>query len=152
VVFVGFAGATFWHQYQPPMAKAGEWKRVAAMVTEDGNATPVAVFAAELALPLNVYLPVPAISIPRPMPFTLDYVPKTSLTGEQDVARVLDPVRARSASLWMVTDGNTCVTFDPNGYNYNCRYLEAYLIHHYRLMSSTFFRGSLVRLYTRLSA
>jgi len=147
--FVGFTGVTLWHEYHPPIAKSGEWSRVATIVTADGGTIPVAVFAAELAVPLNIYLPVPAISIPRPMPFTLDYVGKTRLMGEYDVARVLDPIRARSAYLWIVTDGNKCVSFDPNGYNYNCRFLEAYLTHHYNLVRSVSFRGSLARLYER---
>jgi hypothetical protein len=150
-VFVVFALGQFWAQYHPPLAKLGDWQRVAATLSADDQSTPIAVFAAEWALPLSVYLPVSTIPIPipRPMPFTLDYVRATSLAGEFDVAHVLDPVAARSQRLWLVTNGEPCRRVELANYNYHCYFLEDYMTHRYQLVRSVVFRGALARLYTR---
>lgn len=149
-VFAVFALGTLWTQYRPPVAKLGDWQRVAQLLSATGPPAPIAIFPAELALPLEQYLPAAmvAIPIPRPMPFVVDYVKVTTLTDEAEVARALDPVYSRSSRLWMVTSG-LCTDVNLVYYNYNCGYLEAYLQRKYRIVKSIAFRGSLVRLYVR---
>jgi len=149
VVYTVFTIATLWTVYRPPLAKWGDWQRVAATVSADDASIPIAVFPAESALPLSRYLPVDAIPIPRPMPFTVDYVRATTLHDESDVAHVLDAVHAASRHLWMVT-GDACPSARLGNYNYNCRYLEAYLNRRYRVVRTVVFRGALARLYLRL--
>ncbi len=151
LVFATFAGGDFYSEYKPPPAKRGDWQRVAALLANaPGKSTPIAVFPAEVALPLGVYLKMPVLPIPRPMPLRVDYVGATTLTGEADAARVLGPVRARSPRLWLVTT-RTCSTTAAAAYDYNCRYLEAYLARYYHLRESVPFSGSMVRLYERNS-
>jgi hypothetical protein len=149
-VFAIFAATNFWLQYHPPLAKLGDWQRVATTLAAEDRAIPVAAFPAELALPLQVYLRVPAIPIPRQMPFVLDYVAMTRLTRDADVARVLDPVRARSRHLWLIT-GNECRPSDFVLYDYHCGILEAYLRRHYRLEKTALFHGTVARRYVRLA-
>jgi hypothetical protein len=139
----------FWSQYHPPLSKQGDWKNVAAILAASDKSVPIAVFPAEFAVPLSWYLPRPIIPVPRPMPFTIDYVRATTLTGESDVSRVLDPVQAQSKNLWVVTSGE-CPVIEPNIYNYHCHVLEAYLNQHYRIVRSVVFHGALARLYTRI--
>jgi hypothetical protein len=124
LVFTGFALTQLWSHYHSPAGILGEWQRVAATLAAGDRSIPVAVFPAELALPLNVYLPVTAIAIPVPMPFTLDYVGATTLTGEPDVARVLDPVGLRSNRLWLVTAG--ACDGRPNAYDYRCALVRGF--------------------------
>jgi Dolichyl-phosphate-mannose-protein mannosyltransferase len=147
VVFTGFALTQLWSHYHSPAGKLGEWQRVAATLAAGDRSIPVAVFPAELALPLNVYLPVTAIAIPVPMPFTLDYVGATTLTGEPDVARVLDPVSQRSNRLWLVTAG--ACDGRPNAYDYHCGFLEAYIRRRYYLARRMAFNGAVARLLVR---
>jgi hypothetical protein len=147
-VFTVFAAGMLWSLYRPPAAKKGDWQRVAATLAAADPATPIAVFPAEFALPLSVYLARPTIPIPRRMPFTVDYVRATTLSGEADVARVLDPVYAAADRIWLVT-GVVCGNPKVNGYDYNCRFLEAYMQRRYRMVKSFDFRGSVARLYER---
>jgi hypothetical protein len=144
-----FTATDLWSQYRPPLVKPGDWQRVAMTVAADDKATPVSVFPSELSVPLRWYLKAPIIAVPGPMPFRLDYVRRTTLTSEADVSRVLDPVRDRSARLWLVTS-DKCEDSRFNYYNYHCRFMEAYLEQHYRLLRSFRFRGSLARLFIRV--
>ena len=148
LAFAVFTVAQLWSQYHPPIAKRGEWPRVALTLQENDPAIPVAVFPAELALPLNVYSPRATIAIPRPMPFTLDYVSATTLNASADVERVLDPVRQRADRLWLVTQ-TPCRAWQPDAFDYHCGFLETYLAQHYRLTRSVAFRGALARLYVK---
>jgi multisubunit Na+/H+ antiporter MnhF subunit len=150
-IFMIFAATALYRQYQPPLAKPGDWQRLAQSLSADDLRTPVSVFPAELSEAMRWYLPTPTIPIPGPMPFTFDYVRRTTLDDEGAVARVLEPVRARSPHLWLVTTG-LCLDSRIVYYNYHCRYLETYLERRYRLVRSVVFRGSLARLYERSSA
>jgi hypothetical protein len=147
-VFALLAGAQFAVEYHAPLAKQGDWKRVAALLAHDGRSIPIAVFPAEYALPLAVYLPVPTIAIPRAMPFTLEYVEATALTGAPDVARVLDPVQARAQRLWIVTP-DECRSPDLWTADYHCTYLERYLQSHYQLEKTVELHEVIARLYVR---
>jgi hypothetical protein len=147
-IFAIFATGTLWSAYRPPLAKRGDWQRVAATLATGDPATPIAIFPAEFALPLSVYSAHPTIPIPRPMPFTVDYVRATTLSSEADVARVLDPALGTADRLWLVT-GVVCGDRRLNGYDYNCRFLEAYMQRKYRMIQSFEFRGSVARLYER---
>jgi hypothetical protein len=147
--FMIFALMQFWSQYHPPFSKQGDWQNVAATLAATDKSVPIAVFPAEFAIPLSWYLPRAILPIPKPIPFTIDYVRATTLTSESDVSRVLDPVQAQSESLWIVTSGE-CPAIEPNVYNYHCRFLEAYLNEHYRIVRSVVFHGALARLYTRI--
>ena len=148
-LFAALALSMFWSEYHSPMAKLGDWQRVAAMFSASDPATPIAVFPAELSLPLHVYLPVDAVPIPRPMPFVLGYVAATRLSGEADVARVLDPLAARSERVWIVTQ-DECRPSDFALYDYHCGFLEAFLVRHYRREQTVVFRGIEARRYVRL--
>lgn len=148
---LSFAGATLWTNYRPPLAKQGDWERVAALLSTADPAIPIAIFPAESALPLGVYLRRPVVPIPRIMPFALDYVDATTLHSETDVARVLDPLYARSSTLWLVSR-DECAGANLTVYDYNCPYLEAYLRRRYRLARTVDFRGSIARLFVRASA
>ena len=148
-IFAVLALTMFAAEYHSPLAKQGDWQRVAAMFSASDPSTPIAVFPAELSVPLHVYLPVETVPIPRPMPFVLDYVAATKLTGEADVARVLDPLAARSRRVWIVTQ-NECRPSDFSVYDYHCGFLEAYLLRHYRLEKTVVFRGLETRRYARL--
>ena len=145
-VFAVFAIAQYGSQYQPPIGKVGEWKRVAETLTTGNPAAPVFVFPAELALPLSWYLARPTVPIPRPIPFTTDYVAASTLHDRSEVSRVFTAAKAQT-TIWVVTPGE-CPAVEPAIYNYHCRYLEAYLAQHYRLARSVRFRGSLARLFT----
>ena len=147
--FTLFALMQFWSQYSPPLSKQGDWQKVAAMLAASDKSVPIAVFPAEFSVPLSWYLPRAIIPVPKPMPFTIDYVRATTLTGESDVSRVLDPVQAESKDLWVVTSGE-CPAIEPKIYNYHCRFLEAYLNQHYRIVRSVVFHGALARLYARI--
>ncbi len=146
-VFALFAFSSLWTQYRPPAEKLGEWNRVAATISADDRAIPVAVFPAEAALPLSLYLPVAPVPVPKPMPFAIDYVRATTLSGKSQVADVLSPLQHRSRSLWMITAG-PCRHSAIDLYSYHCEYLEAYLQQHYRLKKSVTFRGALARLFS----
>jgi hypothetical protein len=148
LAFAGFAVGQLWSAYHPPLAKRGEWHRVALTLQENDPSIPVAVFPAEIALALNVYSPRATIAIPRPMPFTLDYVAATTPHSEMDIAQVLDPVRLRAPRLWLVTQ-NACREPKPIAFDYHCGFLEAYLNQHYRLARNVDFRGAVARLYVR---
>jgi hypothetical protein len=148
-LFVAFTAATFWTEYRG-LSKVGDWKRVGASLVA-GTAAPIAVFPAELVLTLSPYLPLPMIAIPRPMQFRSDYIRTMALKGESEVATVLDPVRARSDRLWVVTE-DACSSAKPGPFDYRCRYLEDYLAHRYRLLRSNTFNGSFARLFERNSA
>lgn len=150
VVFAVFAGTSLWESYRPPLAKLGDWQRVATFLAATDPAVPIAVFPAESALPLHVYLPRTTIPIPRPMPFSLDYVGATTLHSEADVAQVLDPLRSVSPNFWLVTK-DECPAANVSVYAYNCGYLEAYLQNRYRLVRRVEFRGSIARLFERLA-
>lgn len=144
--FAVFSAHALWMQYRPPLMKLGDWNRVAATLLVTDRAAPVAVFPAEAALALGRYLPAVLTPIPYWMPFTVDYVGATTLTGESQVARVLDPLRMRTERLWIVTTG-PCIPSLLRAYNYNCQYLETYLQRRYRVVKSVAFRGALARLY-----
>jgi hypothetical protein len=146
--FAAFSAAQLWSAYHPPAAKRGEWQRVASILKESDPSIPVAVFPAELALPLDVYSTHTTIAIPRPMPFTLDYVSATTLRSQADVARVLDPVRLRTDRLWLVTQ-TVCRDLMPDAYDYHCGILENYMEHYYRVTRNADFRGAEARLYVR---
>jgi hypothetical protein len=148
-VFAIFALTALWGQYHPPLAKQGDWQRVAAILSAAGQATPIAVFPAELVLPLRVYSPAPAIPIPRPMPFTLDYVRATTLMSEFDVSHALEPAAQRSQRVWIVTR-DACEEPTPRSYDYNCRFLEDFLRRRYRLEKTVALRGVLLRRYVRM--
>jgi hypothetical protein len=145
-IFTIFALMQLQSQYHPPFSKHGDWQNVAAMLAANDKAVPIAVIPAEFAVPLSWYLPRAIIPIPKPMPFTLDYVRATTLTGESDVSRVLAPVQAQSKTLWVVTS-DECPAIEPAIYNYHCHFLEAYLNEHYRIIRSVVFHGALARLY-----
>jgi hypothetical protein len=147
--FTVFAFTDLWSQYHAPLNKLGDWQNVAAALRSGDSSVPVAVFPAELAIPLAVYLPQRTIPVPRPMPFSIDYVHATTLSGEAEVSQELDPVSARSNRLWVVTDGE-CREGQLVSYNYHCRFMEAYLNRRYRLALSFSFHGSLARLYVRI--
>jgi hypothetical protein len=148
LAFAVFTLTGLWSQYHPPIAKRGEWPRVALTLQEDDPTIPVAVFPAELALALNVYSPRATIAIPRPMPFTLDYARATTLGAPADVAGVLDPVRQRANRLWLVTQ-TACRSWQPDAFDYHCGFLEAYVAQHYQLTRSVAFRGALARLFVK---
>jgi hypothetical protein len=148
LVFAGFTVTQLCTAYHPPIAKRGEWQRVALTLEENDPSVPVAVFPAEFALPLNVYSPRATIPVPRPMPFTLDYVAATTLNSEMDVAHVLDPVRLRADRLWLVTQ-DACRNPKPHAFDYHCAFLEAYVDRHYRLTRDIEFRGAVARLYVK---
>jgi hypothetical protein len=133
--------------YHPPLAKTGDWRRVAAVIAAGDPATPVAVFPAEFALVLGWYLPRPTVPIPAPIAFTSQYVRDSTLTSVDRVAHALDPVRDRSQRLWVVTAN--CRGPKLKVYDYHCEYLGAYLAEHYRVVKSADFNGSNVRLYER---
>jgi hypothetical protein len=150
-IFTIFAAGTFGSAYRPPLAKKGDWQRVAAMFARADPATPIAIFPAELALPLSVYLAKPVTPIPREMPFTSDYVRATTLRDEADVARALDPLRSGASRLWLVS-GLVCGNPGLNASDYNCRFLDDYMQHRYRMIESIAFRGTVARLYEQVSA
>ena len=145
--FVIFSAAMFAVTYRPPLAKAGDWRRVAQTVSSVAD-IPVAVFPPEVGLPLKTYTTRPLVAIPRPLAFRADYVQASTLTSESDVARVLDPIRVRTAGLWVITDG-PCITSTRDVYDYHCTYLEGYLSRWYRPEQVISLRGSLVRRYVR---
>ncbi len=148
-IFAAFTVTTFWTQYHPPLMKPGDWARVAATLAADPEA-PIAVFPAEVAVPLGTYLHAPIISIPKPMEFTSKYVATMTLTSTGEVERALDPVRAHSGRLWLVT-ASECGPVQPELYDYHCGYLADYLTRRYRLLRTVTFHGAFAQLYTRIT-
>ena len=142
------AASALWAQYAPPTVKSGDWERVAATV---GDSIPLAVFPAELAVPLALYRPAPAVAIPRPMPFSGNYVTASAVSSVAEVARVIDPVRARANELWLVSPG-PCGPETPGRPLYHCRYVTQYFAQYYRLVRSVALKGTLLELYARKPA
>ncbi len=148
-IYALFVATALWAQYRPPLAKTGDWKRVASTIVRDDPTTPVMVFPAEANLPLRSYLKLPTHPIPGPMPFTVDYVRATTLTAKAEVAQVVEPLGLHSKRLWLVTT-TACLEGPYSNYGYNCRYLESYLQRRYRAMKVVAFKGSFATLYTRI--
>jgi uncharacterized membrane protein len=147
VAFIVLAPTQLWSRYRVPLAKPGDYQRVAAKLLSAAETdTPIAAFPAELVVPLRSYLRASVISIPRPLPFSVDYVRLTTITDDSQVSRVLDPVRARSRTLWLVTPDECGDTL----YKDSCRFVEDYMKKRYRIQETAVFRGTLARLYTRL--
>jgi Dolichyl-phosphate-mannose-protein mannosyltransferase len=127
-----------------PLAKTGDWIRVAAYLHEDAaHGEPIVVFEAENALPLSYYYSGPSrvVPIPAGVDFRTFDVTRFVLKSQRQVAQVMPS----SPRIWLVTAGN-CHALNID---FGCGILAHYVAQHYRIASTERFYGSTVRLLTR---
>ena len=131
-----------------PLAKSGDWKRVAAylMATEKTD-QPILVFHAGAELPLSSYYVGSNVLVPVPRENTFerfdfqDYV----LRDEREIIDKLEHMPGEHEKIWLVTDED-CGYADLN---YHCEILEGFVNKYYTVEESRNFLNSTVRLLRR---
>lgn len=142
-----FYPTSLWDTYRP-MAKRGDWKRVAAFIqSRERSDEPIVTFTSTIELSLSHYYS--GINRILPMPrenvFSSYNVANYALTSPDQFARVLDEVPGSDEFVWMVTDYGCGYL----GVNYNCDLLEHFLDHYFTVETDRIFFLSRVRLLRR---
>jgi hypothetical protein len=89
-----------------PMAKTGDWKRVAShLMASEEPGQPIATFIADNALPLRYYYAGPnkIVAIPREQNFATYDQRASALNDEQEVRTALSNAGADSTDIWLIT-------------------------------------------------
>lgn len=139
-VYAAFSLASLWHDYAP-MAKPGDWSRVAAFIGARGSAQdPVAVFDAEAELPLRMYTGGrnPIVPIPRPLAFDRFDETTFALHDEREVADSLGRAAVGHDRVWLVRN-DAC---DRAAAFYGCALLDGYVRRHFVVALEQRFAGS----------
>ncbi len=136
-----------------PLAKDGDWLRVASQIMQlEQPNQPLLIFAAEAALPFNYYYQGQNAVVPLPEPVSATEYNKNlfKLTSEADL---IDAVvqAGNPAQLWLVTGpmfivrpaSPTCPVFN---FDFNCNILEQFVSRYYKTDLDQSFYGSRVRL------
>lgn len=147
MVVLVFCSTGLFRHYKP-MAKAGDWQRVAdyVMANEKPDQT-ILVFHAGAALPFARYYTGSNVVMPLPRENTFDrfdfhdYV----LRDEREIIQALDRTPGDHENIWLVTDED-CGYADLS---YHCEILEGFVNKHYTLEASKNFHYSTVRLLRR---
>lgn len=145
VAIVLICSVTGLYVHYKPMAKPGDWQRVAAylMATEKAD-QPILVFHAGAALPLESYYVGSNALVPVPRENTFerfdfqDYV----LRDEREIIERLERTPGTHERIWLVTDGD-CGYADLS---YHCEILEEFVNKYYTVETSKNFHSSMVRL------
>jgi len=128
------------HAYAP-LAKQGDWVRVASYLHEhEGPGQPIAVFEAENALPFSYYYHGAnrVVAVPAAVDFRRYDVTRFVLHSAGDVARSLP----EGSRFWLITAGE-CASANIR---FGCDVLERFIGLHYRVERDAKFYGSRVRL------
>jgi hypothetical protein len=135
-----------------PLAKTGDWQRVAAYVMRtEQPGQPILVFQAEAAEPLRYYYhgTNQLVPVPRPLNLQTYDLHELALTGERDVDEALARAPGDHRRIWVVTT-DYCST---GSLDYNCPLFESYLAKHYTVVRElSFYRSTLRELEHRVSA
>ena len=146
-----FFYATSLYVLYRPMAKYGDWKRVASYLMASAKpGQPILVFHAGAALPLSHYYsgPNPLVPLPRENSFkSFDYN-NYALRDEKEISEALSRVPGSKEQLWLVTD-EQCKYGDID---YHCEILEDYTGKYYTVESDKRFFHSEVKLLRRRPA
>jgi hypothetical protein len=131
-----------------PMAKSGDWQRVAAyLMSEEKPEQAILIFHAGAALPLENYYAGRNRLVPVPRENTFerfdfhDYV----LRDEREISNALERTPGTHDEVWLVTDGD-CGFADLS---YHCEILEGFVGKYYMVAETRYFDGSMVRLLKR---
>lgn len=144
-----FCSITLFVRYKP-MAKDGDWQRVAAyLMAKEKPQQAILVFHGGAALPLsryyagrNMLLPLPRDNAFERFDFH-DYV----LRDEREIVAALERAPGQHEQLWLIMDGD-CGFADIS---YNCEILEEFAGKYYAVEETKYFHGSTVRLLRRKS-
>jgi hypothetical protein len=132
-----------------PIAKTGDWHRVAAYVMhQEQPGEPILVFQAEAAVPLTFYYrgANELVPVPRPLDMRTYDLRGLVLTSERDVEATLARTPGTHRVIWVVTT-DYCST---GALDYHCSYLESYLAKHYVVRQRLdFYRSTLRQLEAR---
>ena len=133
-----------------PMAKSGDWQRVAAyLMSAEKPEQAILIFHAGAALPLDSYYGGRNELVPLPRENTFerfdfhDYV----LRDEHEIEDALERTPGTHEEVWLVTDGD-CGFADLS---YHCEILEGFVGKYYTVAETKYFNGSMVRLLKRKS-
>jgi hypothetical protein len=145
--------ATTLYASHAPLAKNGDWQRVASHVmAHEKPGQPILVFRGRGALTLSYYYTGqnPIVPLPSENRYDTLNLSEEVLRDEQQVADAISRVPGSHDELWVIMDGDPkrCVYEDLN---YNCQILESYLEKHYAVEASQDFFRSRVRLLRRKS-
>ncbi len=127
-----------------PLAKTGDWARVAAYLrAHEQPGQPVLVFRASAALPLAHYYggPNPLVPLPRAANLATYDLNSDILGGERDIIEALARVPGEHERLWLVTE-TPC---EYLGIDFNCAALEGFVKENYTVESSQHFLNAKVR-------
>jgi hypothetical protein len=131
-----------------PLAKSGDWRKVAAyLMSAEKPEQTILVFHAGAALPLERYYAGRNRLVPLPRENTFerfdfhDYV----LRDEREIVAALERTPGSHEQLWLVTDGD-CGFADLD---YHCEILEKFVANNYTVEETQYFHGSTVRLLKR---
>lgn len=134
-----------------PLAKTGDWQRVATYVMRtEQPGQPILVFQAEAAVPLRYYYhgTNQLVPVPRPLNLQTYDLHELALTGERDVDDALARAPGDHRRIWVVTT-DYCST---GSLDYNCPLFESYLAKHYTVVRElSFYRSTLRELEHRVS-
>lgn len=128
-----------------PLAKPGDWQRVADFITAHERPNqPVIVFYNYAALPLSYYYRGKNVLVPLPEPpnFDVDNRGASALRDEKQIVTAIGSVRGSHPVIWLVTN-DYCGTATLD---LNCSLLERFVKKHYLVRESRDFYRSKVRL------
>jgi hypothetical protein len=151
VLIIALYSAAFAVTYAP-LAKDGDWQRVANQITQlEQPNQPVMIFAAEAALPFNYYYKGQNAVIPLPNPVSQTEYNKDlfKLTSQAQLVEAVNQA-GNPSQLWLVTGpmfvvrpaSPTCPVFN---FDFNCNILEQFVAKYYKVESDQSFYGSRVR-------
>ncbi len=144
-----FNVSSLWVQYAP-MAKSGDWSRVASYLVANENAgQAIMVFHADGVLPLAHYYSGKNVLIPIPKKTQLERFDLQNFVvrDEEQLISVFSSVSGEQQKVWLITD-NACGYLDVN---FNCPLLEEFISKYYIVESDKSFFRSRVRLLRRNS-
>jgi len=144
VVFLAGALATGYATYRP-LAKPGDWRRVAAFVeSAERPNQPILTFQTENAMPLADYYHGRnvIVAVPRPVDFAIPWNEAVVVQSDRDIDQDVASVPGDHPEIWVV---NTLECRDYS-VDYHCSIFEGYLAKHYTVVSDTGFYHSRVRL------
>lgn len=143
ILALAFAVPLIYARYRP-MAKQGDWQRVAAhLMAAEKPEQAILIFHAGAELPLSYYYAGRNRLVPLPRDNTFerfdfhDYI----LRDEREIRAALERTPGNHKELWLVTDGN-CGFSDIS---YNCALLEDFVNKYYTVEETRAFHGSRVR-------
>lgn len=121
-----------------PLAKKGDWSRVAIYVMAgEQPGQPILVFRSSGALNLRHYYAGPNVIIPLPRESRFETYDARDeiIQDEQEIARALSQLPAPPEQLWLITDDGC----EYSEVNYNCQVLERFVARHYTVAANRSF-------------